>query len=60
MTEAFFSGYCAALNGARTVTAEAEDGADCDFPLCAFSADCTIAKQLKDYFGQFGKENASA
>ena len=60
MTEAFFSGYCAALNGARTVMADSEDGADCDFPCCAFAAGCPIADQLKDFIEQSGKENASA
>ena len=60
MTEVFISGYCAALNGARTVAAEAGDGADCDFPYCAFAADCPIAEQLRDFFEKSGKENADA
>lgn len=60
MTEAFFSGYCAALNGARTVMADAEDGADCDFPHCAFSADCPIAQKLKEFIEEIGKENVNA
>lgn len=53
MTEAFFSGYCAALNGARTVMAERGEGADCDYPGCPFAGECPVAEKLEAFL----KEN---
>ena len=49
MEEAFFSGYCRAMDGSRTVTAEQVDGcweADCAYPNCPFADGCTIGKSL--------------
>ncbi len=45
MTEAFFSGYCRVLDGARTVLVE--DGeTDCDYPDCPYAQSCPIGKQI--------------
>ena len=45
MTEAFFSGYCRVLDGARTVLVE--DGeADCEYPDCPYAQSCPIGKQI--------------
>ena len=48
--EAFFSGYCRALDGSRTVCAVKENGqlleADCDYPACPHFAECTVAKSI--------------
>lgn len=49
MTEAFYSGYCAALNGARTVMVEVDEGADCDYPGCPFAGECPIAERLEAF-----------
>ncbi len=49
MDEVFFSGYCRALDGSRTVTAErCEDAweADCAYPHCPFADSCTIGQRL--------------
>lgn len=44
--EEFIQGYCRAIDAARTVVVE--DGeADCDFPCCACSAECEIAKRIQ-------------
>lgn len=49
--EVFYSGYCRALDGSRTVTAETEDGvltdADCGYPDCLYAPNCPIAAQLR-------------
>ena len=50
MTEAFFSGYCAVLNGARTVLSEKDEGADCNYPDCPFVGECPVARELKEFF----------
>lgn len=48
--EWLFSGYCRTQDQARTVFLE-KDGTNwdwgCDFPGCAFSENCTIAKQIR-------------
>ena len=48
--EWILSGYCRAQDQARSVFLE-QDGEDwdwgCDFPGCAFSESCTIAKQIR-------------
>lgn len=49
MKEAFFTGYCASLNGARTVMTEEGEGADCDYPDCPFAGECPIAKKLETF-----------
>ena len=51
--EQFFSGYCRALDHSRTVCAVKENGvlseADCDFPACPYSAECSISKSIQDF-----------
>ena len=51
--EAFFSGYCRALDSSRTVCAIKENGqlleADCDYPACPYFAECTIAKSIRTW-----------
>ena len=49
--EAFFSGYCRAVDGSRTVCAELTDGemnADCNYGCCPYEAECTIAKNIRE------------
>lgn len=51
--ETFISGYCRALDDSRMVCVEQEDGqlleADCAYPNCPFSAECTIARGIQDF-----------
>lgn len=51
--EGFFSGYCRAIDSSRTVAVEAEDAvltsADCDFPDCAYAANCPVAKNIWEF-----------
>lgn len=51
--EAFFTGYCRQIDGARTVCTEAEDGvltqADCCYPECQYAAECTIGKAIQEF-----------
>ena len=48
--ELFFTGYCRAIDGSRTVCAVTEDGrleeADCSFGSCPHEAGCPIAQSL--------------
>lgn len=50
--EEFITGYCRALDTARTVCAVTVDGkleeADCAFGSCPHEATCSIAQELKD------------
>lgn len=49
--EAFFSGYCRAIDGSRTVCAEMEDGqccADCNWGSCPYEGECVIAKNIRE------------
>ena len=54
--EAFFSGYCRQIDGARTVCAEAEDReltqADCCYPDCQYVANCVIGKAIQDFLNE--------
>ena len=54
--EAFFSGYCRQLDGARTFYAEAEAGeltqVDCCWPDCQYVGSCVIAKEIKEFLEQ--------
>lgn len=43
--EAFFSGYCRALDGSRTVMVE-EGEADCLYPDCPYAPACPIAEKI--------------
>ena len=50
MEEYFYTGYCKAMDGSRTVTVEVEAGtvtADCDYPCCPFANTCPIAAQIQ-------------
>ena len=51
--EGFFSGYCRAVDGSRTVAVEAEGAAltyaDCNFPDCAYGPNCPIAKNIREF-----------
>ena len=50
MDEQFVSGYCRVQDGARTVTAEWEDGkwiADCSYGNCPYEGSCQIAQRLR-------------
>jgi hypothetical protein len=48
--EAFFTGYCRALDGSRTVEVITEDGelteVDCAWPNCIHRSVCPIAKEI--------------
>ena len=48
--EQFFSGYCRALDGSRTVCAVKQNDelleADCDYPSCPHFKECTIAQSI--------------
>ena len=47
------SGYCRAIDAARLVLCEEEDGkweSDCDFPDCPYGKACEIGKQLEALF----------
>ena len=45
--EAFFSGYCRCIDGARTVTVDTEDNcADCAYPDCPHKGSCPIAEEI--------------
>ena len=57
--EKLIQGYCCVLNGARTVMAEREEGADCDYPNCPFRERCPIASELRDFL-ETTKEKAEA
>ena len=50
--ELFFSGYCRALDGSRTVEVIVENGivteVDCAWPNCIPRASCPIAKQIDE------------
>ena len=51
--EGFFSGYCRAVDGCRTVMAVKENGklteTDCLLEGCQNSADCPLAKKIKEF-----------
>lgn len=48
--ESFFTGYCRALDGSRTVEVITEDGelteVDCAWPICIHRSVCPIAKEI--------------
>jgi len=48
--EYFFSGYCRALDGARTVAVVTQNGeiteVDCAYPHCPHAPNCPIAQQI--------------
>ena len=50
--EYFFTGYCRALDGGRTVEVIEEDGSvteiDCAYPNCIHRSVCPIAKQVDE------------
>lgn len=46
MTERWLSGYCVALDGARTVLLE-DDEADCAFPACKHQMSCPLAQEIR-------------
>ena len=50
--EYFFTGYCRALDGSRTVEVIAENGqvteVDCAWPNCIHRSVCPIAKQIDE------------
>ncbi len=48
--EYFFSGYCRAMDGSRTVTVETEAGKvlpDCDYDICPWASACPIGQQIE-------------
>ncbi|MBR4864507.1 MAG: ubiquinone biosynthesis protein UbiE [Oscillospiraceae bacterium] len=51
--EAFFSGYCRQLDGARTVAVEAEGNAltevDCLYESCPYAPACPIAQSVRAF-----------
>ena len=51
--EAFFSGYCRQLDGARTVTVEAEGSViteiDCIYENCPYAPNCPIAQSVREF-----------
>ena len=52
-TEGFFSGYCRASDGSRTVMAVKENGqlteTDCLFENCQNFADCPLAEKIRRF-----------
>lgn len=51
--EGFFSGYCRQLDGARTVTVEAEGSrltdVDCLYENCPYAPNCPVAKSIEGF-----------
>ena len=51
--EAFFSGYCRQIDGARTVCIEADGNqlteVDCLYDVCPHAADCPIGQNIRDF-----------
>ena len=54
--EGFFSGYCRQLDGARTVTVEAEDNrltdVDCLYENCPYAPSCPVEEKIKQFLEQ--------
>jgi hypothetical protein len=49
--EAFFSGYCRQIDGARTVCCECTNGAlyaDCLYGNCPYESACSIAQSIQN------------
>ena len=50
--ELFLSGYCRVLDASRMVEVILEDGAfseaDCCYPDCIYSQNCTIAQSIRE------------
>ena len=50
--EAFVTGYCRELDGARTVLADTDDHeADCSYPGCIYAGQCPVAAKLAEILG---------
>lgn len=46
--EEIISGYCRAIDCARTVFVDTEEQcADCDWPECLHSAECPVAEKIR-------------
>ncbi len=53
--EEFVSGYCKALDSARTVLVE--DGeADCAWPDCPYAPACPVAGKIGEFFAKYPEE----
>lgn len=54
--EAFFSGYCRQLDGARTVAVEAEGKelteVDCLYENCPYAPSCPVAEKIDEFLRQ--------
>ena len=54
--EAFFAGYCRQLDGARTVTVEAEEHklteVDCLYENCPYAPNCPIAEKIRAFLAE--------
>ena len=47
--EEFVSGYCRALDGARTVLVDLDERcADCAYPDCAYAGECPGAREIAE------------
>lgn len=58
MSEQLISGYCRAINAARTVLADSDDRcADCRYPDCEHREECTIAAQLRAFLQEAEQKN---
>ena len=45
--EDFVTGYCRALDGARTVLVDLDEHcADCDYPACPYAGECPVAEKI--------------
>ena len=45
--EEFITGYCRVFDSARTVLFDTDEQcADCQYPTCAYRADCPIAQNI--------------
>lgn len=51
MDELCLTGYCRALNAARTVLADGVEGTvDCSYPDCPHVSECDIARRMGEFF----------
>ena len=59
--ERIISGYCRTQDQARTIMVEFEDGQwdfACDFPDCAFAANCSLAKEIRELLREYNQEGS--
>ena len=54
--EAFFSGYCRAIDNSRMVAVEAQGhtltSTDCDYETCPYAQNCPIGQKITEFCWQ--------